>query len=64
MTTTAMPDPDDQPVDPTDEGNDYLVYQDEYDMGAQGRMMDEPEPDSYLDASYEDRYDMGDAYEF
>jgi len=41
-----------------------LPYEDDYEMGVQGRMMDELPPDHYLDAAYEDRYDIGDAYEF
>lgn len=66
MTTMTDPnDPDNTPIDQPDEDGEYLGYPDDYEMGAQGRMDDyEPQPDSYLDAAYEDRYDMGDGYEF
>lgn len=58
----TTPDPEDnRPID-IDEDGEQLGYPDDYEMGAQGRMMDEP--DRYLDAAYEDRYDMGGHYDF
>ena len=60
----TTPDPEDnRPID-IDEDGEQLGYPDDYEMGAQGRMMDEPQPDRYLDAAYEDRYDMGGDYDF
>ena len=60
---TTTPDPDDRPIE-IDEDGEQLGYADDYEMGVQGRAEDyEPEPDRYLDAAYEDRYDMGDSYE-
>lgn len=59
-------DPDNAPID-IDEDGEQLGYPDDYEMDAQGRMMDEfpeVEPDAYLDAAYEDRFDMGDHYDF
>ena len=66
MSMTTTPDPEDQPID-IDEDGEQLGYPDDYEMGAQGRMMDEfreVEPDAYLEAAYEDRFDMGGHYEF
>ena len=64
MSVTTTPDPEDQPID-IDEDGEFLAYANEHEMGAQGRMMDEfPEPDSYLEAAYEDRYDMGGDHDF
>ena len=48
----------------TPEENEPEIYHDEHELGHTPRDMDEVEPDRYLDASYEDRYDIGDAYEF
>ena len=50
----------------TDE-NEPEIYDNEHELGHTPRMEDEPahlEPDHYLDASYEDRFDIGDSHEF
>lgn len=54
-------------TDPNHDENEPEIYNDEHELGHTPRDMDEPqerEPDDYLDASYEDRYDIGDGYEF
>jgi hypothetical protein len=48
----------------TPEENEPEIYHDEHELGHTPRDMDEVEPDRYLEASYEDRYDIGDSYEF
>jgi hypothetical protein len=49
-------------TDPEDE-NQPEIYHDEHELGHTPRSMDEVQPDRYLDAAYEDRFDIGDAYE-
>lgn len=54
-------------TDPNHDEDEPEIYNDEHELGHTPRDMDEPQerqPDDYLDASYEDRYDIGDAYEF
>jgi hypothetical protein len=54
-------------TDPNHDENEPEIYNDEHELGHTPRDMDEPreiQPDDYLDASYEDRFDIGDAYEF
>lgn len=64
MFTTTTPDPDDRPLD-IDEDGEYIGYPDDHEMGVQGRADDyQVQPDAYLDAAYEDRFDIGEAYEF
>jgi len=49
-----------------DNTNEPEIYHDEHELGHTPRHMDEPQecdPDAYLDASYEDRFDIGDSYE-
>jgi len=50
------------PNDPNE--NEPEIYHDEHELGHTPRDMDERQPDDYLDAAYEDRYDMGGGYEF
>jgi hypothetical protein len=51
------------PNDPNNE-NEPEIYTDEHELGHTPRSMDEVEPDRYLDASYEDRFDIGDSHDF
>jgi hypothetical protein len=51
---------------PYDEDGEPVIYDNEHELGHTPRMADEPrelEPDHYLDASYEDRYDIGDSHD-
>jgi hypothetical protein len=64
MISSLPPDDENESQEPPmDYDLQPLPYEDDYEMGVQGRMMDELPPDHYLDAAYEDRYDIGDAYE-
>lgn len=47
-----------------DEDGEPVIYDDEHELGHTPRDMDEIQPDRHLDAAYEDRYDIGDSYEF
>ena len=49
-----------------DNSNEPEYYEEEHELGHTPRADDdfqENSSDSYLDASYEDRFDMGDSYE-
>jgi len=51
------------PNDP-DNSNEPEYYMEEHELGHTPRDMDEVEPDAYLEAAYEDRFDIGDSHEF